>query len=230
MRQALLLVVLPLAACGDFPTPAELTKPTILAVIAEPPLVSEGQSTELSVVVAGPDGPMTPDEAVYALTETLPGVPPFGTLEDHGDGTATYTAPDPLPELPEDAPPFDSVQLSVTAGEDTITAVKAIAVADFVLENPRITSMVVGEVEAEDGQHIASDVVYPIAVEIAPPASEDASYAWYSTVGGIEQYQSNPAELVGAEEAGDGWLFVVVRDGVMGLGGVGWRGVRLTVE
>lgn len=226
MRAALLFVLLA-AGCGEFPTPAELTKPTILAVIADPPLIDEGESTALRVVVAGPDGPMTPDAMRYELVETLPGVPPFGQLEDHGDGTATYTAPDPLPELPDDAPPLDSVKLTVEVGEESFESVKAVLVTDVPGENPEITEMIVGEVDAEDGQHVAANVVYPLEVSIEPEPGENTTYAWYSTVGGIEQYQSNPAELVAAEEPGDGWLFVVVRDG---LGGVAWRGVQLTVE
>jgi hypothetical protein len=226
MRCAFALVIV-VAGCGDFPTPAELTKPTILAVVADPPLVDEGESTTLTVVVAGPDGPMVPDALDWTLIETLPGVPPFGALVANDDGTATYTAPDPLPELPDDAPPLDSVQLDVTVGEETLTSIKAVVVTPVPGVNPSITSMVVGEVEAEDGMHLASDVVYPISIDLDPAPGEDARYAWYSTVGAIEEYQSNPAELVAAEEPGDGWLFVVVRDGV---GGVAWRGVEITVE
>jgi len=226
MRWPFALVVV-VASCGDFPTPAELTKPTILAVVADPPLVAEGESTTLNVVVAGPDGPMAPDALDWVLIETLPGVPVFGALVANDDGTATYTAPDPLPERPQGAPPVDSVQLTVTVGDETLTSIKAVVVTDVPAANPAITSLIVGEAEAEDGMHVASDVVYPIEVELDPAPGEDATYAWYSTAGAIEQYQSNPAELVGAEEAGDGWLFVVVRDG---RGGVAWRGVEVIVE
>ncbi len=226
MRSAFVLVVL-VAACGEFSTPAELTKPTILAVIADPPLIAEGESTTLSVVVAGPEGPMIPEAAGWALVETLPGVPPFGELTAHDDGTATFTAPDPVPDLPDGAPPVSSVELTVTAGELTLKTIKLLVVTDVPAANPAITSLIVGEVEAEDGQHVATDVVYPIEVAIDPEPGEDATYAWYSTAGVIEEYQSNPAELIGAEEAGDGWLFVVVRDG---RGGVAWRGVELVVE
>ena len=69
----------------------------------------------------------------------------------------------------------------------------------------------------------------PVAIDVAiePAAGEDARFAWYSSAGEIERYQSTPAELVAAEDAGRGWLFVVVRDG---LGGVAWHGVEVTVE
>lgn len=226
MRRAFALLLL-LPACGDFPTPAELTKPTILAVIADPPLVAEGESTTLSVVVAGPEGPMTPETADWALAETFSGVPPIGALVANGDGTATYTAPEELPELPDGVVPVDSVQLDVTAGDLTLTSIKAVVITDVPAANPAITSMVVGEVDAENGMHVAARVAYPLEVAVDPEAGEDTKYAWYSTVGEIVDYQSNPAELVAADEPGDGWLFVVVRDG---RGGVVVRGVALTVE
>ena len=39
------IAALAAAACTDFATPAELTKPTILAVTAEPPVVAPGAQT-----------------------------------------------------------------------------------------------------------------------------------------------------------------------------------------
>lgn len=228
MRRPLLLApvaLLGLASCTDFASPAELTKPTVLAIIAEPPLVAPGASAELELVVVGPDGPIEPAGLQWRMIETLPGVPPFGAIEPGDDGTATYTAPDPLPDLPEGAPPLDSVEVTIETDDLTVTAVKVMAVTDLPAANPAITSMVVGEVEASDGMNVVAGVTYPLEVEIDPPAGPDAAYAWYSTVGTIERYQSTPTELVAGGD--DGWLFVVVRDG---RGGIAVRGVEITVE
>ena len=228
-RRLLVVSTLLFAGCTDFPTPAELTKPTILAIVAEPPLVAPGETTELSVVLAGPDGPMTASAVDWALIENLPGLPPFGALEPLGDGRAIYTAPDPLPDLPDNAPPATSVAVAVTAGETRIEAVKIVVVADIPAVNPRITALAVGPevVPAGGAVTLAAGQPYYLDVGVAPPPGEDAAFAWYSTVGEIERYQSNPCELVASPDPDTGWLFVVIRDG---RGGVTWRAVEATVE
>src|SRR5512135_2159121 len=68
-RMRWLPAVLLLGACADFATPAELTKPTVLAVIADPPLVPPGAESALSVVLVGPDGPMDPDATTWKMIE-----------------------------------------------------------------------------------------------------------------------------------------------------------------
>lgn len=229
MRSFLVVVVLLATGCADFASPAELTKPTILAIVAEPPLVAPGEETELSVVLAGPDGPMAATSVDWSLIETLPGLPAFGTLEPGATGTATYTAPDPLPELPEGIPPVTSIAVGVTAGDTRIDSIKALIVDELPLANPRITVLAVGGEVVAPGAAVTLEAggSYDLDVGVDPPPGEDAAFAWYSTVGEIEQYQSNPCELVAAEEAREGWLFVVIRDG---LTGVVVRGQPVTVE
>ena len=64
----------------------------------------------------------------------------------------------------------------------------------------------------------------------ATPAVDDgAAYAWYSTVGEIVQYQSNPTWMDAADAPAEGWLFVVVRASATQGGGVGVRAVRMVV-
>jgi hypothetical protein len=226
-RTALATAVATLGACGDFVTPAELTKPTVLAVIADPPLVAPGAASGLDVVVAGPDGPMTPDATSWRLIETFPGVPPFGAVVPGEAGGATFEAPDPVPELPENVPPISSVEVTVEAGEERIVVVKGMLVTDVPGANPAISALAVGAQVVGDTVTVAAGQPLYLDVGLEPPAGDDATFAWYSTVGGIERYQSNPAELIASEEPEEGWLFVVVRDG---RGGVAWRGVQVTVE
>jgi hypothetical protein len=227
MRRVLFVPLLLLAGCTDFPTPAELTKPTILAIVAEPPLIGPGASTELTLVLAGPDGPMTPAAVDWAIAESYPGVPVFGTVEPGPDGTATYTAPDPLPALPEGTPPVTSIAVSVEADGTRIESIKVIAVADLPAENPAFTVLAVGGEVAGPELTLAAGQTYGLDIGVEPAPGEGSSFAWYSTAGEIEQYQSNPTELVAAEAPGEGWLFVVFRDG---RGGVAWRGLPVTVE
>ncbi len=216
------------AGCTDFASPAELTKPTVLAVIAEPPIVAPGATTTLTVAMAGPDGPLEPDAVSWRVVETLPGVPPFGAVEAADGTSATYTAPAEVPELPEGALPIDSVEATITAGDEQVVVIKGVAVlGDVEAANPTITAVVLGDEAVVDAATVARGQTVELTVATDPAPGENATFAWYTTAGAIDQYQSNPTELVGADEARDGWLFVVVRDG---LGGVAWRGVEVGVE
>jgi hypothetical protein len=227
MRPALATAVATLGACGDFVTPAELTKPTVLAVIADPPLVAPGAASALEVVTAGPDGLMTPDATSWRLIETFPGVPPFGAVVPGAVGSATFEAPDPVPELPENVPPVSSVELTVEAGDERIVVVKGMLVTDVPAANPEISALAIGGEVVGDTVTVATGEPLYLDVGLDPAAGDDATFAWYSTVGAIERYQSNPTELIASEEPDQGWLFVVARDG---RGGVAWRGVQVTVE
>lgn len=213
---------LAVAGCTDFATPAELTKPTILAITAEPPVVAPGQTTELAVAVADGSG-LLEVAPRWSLVETYRGVPPMGSL-----ASSTYTAPDPVPTLPPNAPPIDSVQLELDVGGTTLTAIKVVPVVEAARANPAIEAFTVGAGDALAGPlTVPRGATLDLAVTTDPAAGEEARYAWYSSAGAIEAYQSNPTTMVASDEAKTGWLFVVVRDG---LGGVAWRGVEVTVE
>ncbi len=66
-----------------------------------------------------------------------------------------------------------------------------------------------------------------LSVTVDPPADDMTTYAWYSTLGEIEQYQSSPTQLVAPDAAGDGWLFVVVRNA---NAGAAWHKLPLRVR
>ena len=75
LRAAGLLVLggLIAAGCTDFASPAELTKPTVLAVIAEPPVVAPGEPTDLTAVIVDGSGELTGLPVRWSLIETYRG-------------------------------------------------------------------------------------------------------------------------------------------------------------
>jgi hypothetical protein len=215
---------LALAACTDFASPAELNKATILAVTADPPIVAPGAQASLAVAIADGGGLLEGLPVRWSLIETYRGVPAMGTLVG-----STYTAPDPVPPLPENAPPIDSVRLEIDVGETTLAAIKVVPVAAIAgAANPAITALAVGDADGLAGPlTVARGATLALAVATEPAPGDDARFAWYSSAGAIERYQSNPTTMIADDEVGDGWLFVVVRDG---QGGVAWRGVEVSVE
>lgn len=227
---ALGLPLLAMLGCTDFATPADLEVPTIIAVVAEPPIVRPGAATRVSVLVVGPDGALAGLTPRWSLIESFPTVPVMGTLTTDG-ADAIYQAPAEVPPRPANVPPVDTLRLEVDVpdgdggGTHTLTAVKAIGVLPQDAANP--TLRVLGP-DGEDATTLrgpAADGV-PLEVALTPAATDDTRYAWYSTVGTIADYQSNPATLTG-EAPGTGTVFVVVRDGV---GGVAWRAVDVVLE
>ncbi len=221
----ILLLAAAVAGCDDFATPAQLTKPTVLAVIADPPIVAPGATAAVSVVMAGPDGPIASPTVTWSLAETYPGIAPFGALTPGPQGTATYAAPDPVPALPDKVPPVVTIQ-AVVAGEPPINALKAIGVIDLPAANPAIDAITVAGVSG-DTAAITAGATVDLAATISPTPDDGTSYAWYSTAGEIERYQSNPTTLVAPAAPGAGWVYLVVRDG---KGGIAVRSIAVTVN
>jgi hypothetical protein len=232
MLRRLLLCALALAgaACDDFATPAQLTAPTVVGIVAEPPVVRPGQTAALTPLIASPEGPLAATGATWHLTETLPGVAPFGEVTGHPDGSATYQAPTQVPELPAGALPIDSVELGLALGGRKSTSLKAVLVTDLTTANPSISALTADGVLAPTGEaatlELPVGVPVELAVQAAPEATDRTRYAWYVSHGLIEDYQSSPCSYL-AEEPGEGWLFAVVRDGQLG---VAWRAVRIVAR
>ena len=218
-------LALALAACDTFPTPAQLDHATVLAVIADPPVMPPGATSRLSFVAADHQGPITPP-ATWSLVSTYPDVPPLGAIAANGDGTATYTAPDPVPALPQGVPPADSVQV-VVASDPPVTAVKLVIVlGGTTTANPKITDVTLGGASVVGGASLPAGSTADLAVVTDPPPDEHFTYAWYATVGTIDHYQSNPAPIVADAAAEQGWIYVVVRDG---QGGAAVRAIQAAV-
>ncbi|MEZ4401036.1 MAG: hypothetical protein R3B06_13510 [Kofleriaceae bacterium] len=224
-RLALTLAALAAAACTDFATPNQLERATIIAVVAEPPVVQPGDATELTVVVADATG-VIERPATWTLTETFPGVAPLGTLTGAG-ASATYRAPTTLPDRGPDIPPIDTAAVTVDTADGRLTAIKAVAVVPTTTANPRITALTVGGADATAAAvPVTRGQTVTVQVTTDPATGDDARFAWYSPVGDIQYYQSNPCDLVVADDAVTGPLIVVVRDG---QGGVVWRQIELQV-
>jgi hypothetical protein len=227
---ALVLAVSPwLIGCDDFAPPAELTAATVVGVRAEPPVVARGGETKLLPLIASPRGALDAAGATWRLTETLPGVPPFGQVIANPDGTATYRAPQQLPELPPNALPIDSVELKLELDGRLSTTLKAVLVTDAMAANPAIAAVAVDGVPHGDGDaaiELAAGAEVALSVATAPEASDRTTFAWYASVGSIEKYQSQTCTYL-AKEPGSGWLFVVVREAQLGIA---WRAIPLVVR
>lgn len=220
MKYLLLTGLAALAACTDFATPAELESTQILAIQSEPASVTLGASANLEIFVADQEGPIADPDVRWSLQPQV-GLPALGTLVDDGT-TVRYTAPDTVPEIPT----LVTVQASLDTPEGTLLAVKAMLIGGPTLVNPQIQAITVDGVEASDTVTLRAGQESIIAVQLMSEPSEDATYAWYARPGTIEEYRSSPTTLQAPDEASDGWLIVVVRDG----GGIAYHSVPIRVE
>ena len=115
-------------------TPAELSRPQILAIRADPPAIQVGQTSTLSILVADPDGVVANPDVTWALTTVDPDEQPLGTLM--GDG---YTAP---ATLAEEFVAELVVARVLIAGKE-LTASKVISVGTDVRDNPALVGFTV---------------------------------------------------------------------------------------
>ncbi|WP_428266956.1 hypothetical protein [Haliangium sp.] len=218
-----LAALLPTFACEEFATPAELADTQILAVRVEPPAVSPGERARLDILVAGPDGPVAAPTVDWEIEPATTGAALLGAIEVDG-GEVYYRAPDQVAEDPSVA----AVRATVQAEERELVAVKAVGVTNLPLRNPTLS------VFEADGQDLLTAEVLALApgqeielrIDLESGVDDENLFAWYSTAGEIERYQSNPTTLVAQEQPGDGWLMVVVRNS---LGGVVWGQVPISV-
>jgi hypothetical protein len=208
VRRLLLFVIL-VGACSDFAPPAELDRVQVVGVRAEPPTVQPGQPSRLSILVAGPDGPVPAD-----VTWSAAG----GRIEDV-DGQ------------PAVVPEADGCWVDARAEVDgqLLVARKWVAVAAEAGSNPALVALRLDDQPVVDGSVVTVDAgaVIPLSFEVAPPASDEALFSWYSTAGLIDRYRIPDTELVVSDEPGRGWVILVYRDG---RGGTAWRAVELAIE
>jgi hypothetical protein len=198
-------------------TPAELSKPQILAIRADPPAIQAGQTSTLSILVADPDGVVANPDVTWTLTTQDPDEQPLGTLT--GDG---YTAPATIAEESV----VELVEARVLIAGEELIASKVISVGTNVRDNPALVGFTAdgADVLATGTLTLTTGQTTVLSVDIG---ADIRDVAWYATVGSIEQYRSTPAELVAPDEPGSGWLIAVVRDA---FGGVVWQAIAVTVQ
>lgn len=226
MRRAIVAALLLAAAgCNDLATPAELARPQILAVRADPPGLAEGARSELTILVAGPDGTLDAD-TTWVVAEPTPEVPAIGTIDIDGDGRVWYVPPDVV-----GMPALTSVQATVQIdGGPDLVALKGIGVGlNNSTENPVVEQVIVGGEALDDGATatIAVGETVSLDVDLSPLPTNDSIVSWYATLGEIELYRRTPTEIVAPEEPGTGTLYVTYRDE---RGGVDWLSIALVVE
>jgi len=220
MKYLLPALLATLLGCTDFATPAELESTQILAIQSEPASLMPGATATLEIFVADQDGPVA-DPAVTWTIQPQVGLPALGTLIDDGS-TVQYTAPEILPQDPT----LVTVEARLDTADATLVAIKAMLIGGPPLSNPEILGITVDDTLASGPVTLAAGQESTIAVELAEPPSDDVSYAWYARPGTIDEYRSSPTLLVAPEEAGEGWLIVVVRDG----GGTSYHSVPVRVQ
>ncbi|GAB4568146.1 MAG: hypothetical protein Tsb0020_21260 [Haliangiales bacterium] len=213
-------------ACEEFATPAELAGPQILAVQTKPPAVRPGERVALEILVAGPDGEIEAPDVSWAVEPAAVGTAPIGTIEIEEDGSAYYRAPAMVAEEPT----FSAVRATVQVDDLELDAIKTLGVTILPFENPSVSLLRADEQDllaADAALRLSPGQTVELEVDIAPAIINITTFSWYATVGEIEEYRSNPTELIAPEEAAEGVLFVVVRDG---LGGSTWAQVPIIVS
>lgn len=225
MKSALLAVAvlacaLSVVACDDFASPAELSRPQILAIQSEPASVGPGQSTDLTVLVANSDGPILAPAVSWSIQSNL-GPDSQGEIVVR-DGTATYIAPVNVPQLPA----IISLEAQIQQDGETLIGVKGILIGGPTLVNPTITAITLDDAVPETELVLQAGRESTLAVQLESPPSPDATYAWYASTGVIDAYRSSPTTILAPDEPDDGWIVVVVRDG----GGIGFHTIPTRVE
>ena len=218
-RYMLLTLVCTTVACSDFHTPAELSKPQIIALRVEPATITPGSRAKLTALVAGPDGIM-PAEVSWSVTS--PANAANATIDVDDEGTWIAPALDAIPASIE-------VDARVVVAGDVLLGVRSVRIARDVTDNPRVATLRVNGDDLPEGQPLVLQRSEPVELTIstAPHMEDGARVSWYATVGEITLYRRVPTEFVAPDQPATGWLIVVYRDGV---GGVAWRSHPLQIQ
>ncbi len=222
----LALIALLASGCTDLATPAELVRPQILAVRTDPPGIAEGGVSELSILIAGPDGVIDDAQVSWAVAEPTPELPAIGEIEIDADGVAWYIPPPVV-----GSPTFTTIEATVTVDDSpTLIALKGVGLGlNRSTANPAIAELIVNDDSVEDGDTVTlfKTQTAPLEVLTDPPITNDAIVSWYSTVGEIELFRRTPTEILAPDEPGEGTLIVTYRDE---QGGVTWLTIHLVIQ
>jgi hypothetical protein len=209
-----------LAACSEFPTPAELAQVQILAVRAEPPALVAGESARLAVLVAGPAGTVEPELVHWSMADALP-----ARIEIGDTGAATLVATSEVT-----APHW--IELAVTVqleGGHLLRARKSIRVGGGRGANPLVHALQVDGSAHQEGEPLrtAPGTALALQLDAGPELGESAGTSWFATTGELAFYRRASTHWTAPAEPAHGHLYAVYRDGA---GGVAWRSHELLVE
>ncbi len=226
---AILSVIITCAGCDDFATPAELSHAQILAIRAQPAAVAPGEQATLSVLVAGPEGDIVPSRVEWTLETSSPWV----TVVTDSEGAVTLAAAADMPAVQEVA--LD-VSVDLASGE-RLLARKYLEVGGTATDNPLITQIDVDGTPLTNGDNAddnpsgstitaAPGQTLALSLNTAPTITEDSLISWFATIGEIDRYRLADTIWTAPDNGGQGWLYVVYRDG---YGGVSWQKISVTV-
>jgi hypothetical protein len=209
-----------LAACvPDGPPEWQLDHDRIVAVRAEPPAIPPGGVGRLDVLVAHEGGPTTVEmpETMSASDSPLFTAIHFNIDHYQVDGPDEAQLADARAQLglPDGAPVPLDVDLRVSG---PLYGTKRVWLG-IAADNPVLPAVTI------DGAAADTSVTLPAHHE-APLLIEASTAHWFASCGALEHEREASARLV-TDDACDGELVVVVRDGA---GGVTWGVWQLTIR
>lgn len=203
------LASLSAGACAA-PEEARLDHAQILAVRAEPAHVAPGGVSRIDIL-AGDDSGAVYETAPDALVATGASGPL--RVEHTADGWFVTAGA---------APEIATLEVTVTIDGVTWPAKKALVVSEPA-DNPRVAAM---QIDGSASEALVAPLGSKAELTAVGVGLEPLTYAWYSSVGSLERYRQ-PSATLDADEAGEGTVVLVVRDGA---GGVGWHLLPARVE
>ena len=213
-------------ACETLPVASELTRPTILAVRADPPVIDAGERAALDVLIAGPDGTIDDAALQWSIVSAFEELPIIGSIERDESGSAVYVAPSVV-----DEPTGTAIEVIADVGDGApLEAIKTIVVGfSFAVPNPRVTGLSIDGIALAENDVIALSPgeIRALDVTVAPAPTDESDFAWLTTLGTIDRYRRSPSEYIAPDHPGRGQLYVVYRDAD---GGVAWRSHAIVVE
>lgn len=202
--------VVALAACDAAPELARLDHAQILAVRSEPAAIAPGERARIELLAGDDSG------AVFeADPDTLVATTPSGPLTVERGADGWYVTAGASPEIA-------TLEVALAIDGSVWRATKSLIV-DVRAENPQIDAM---QIDGAPHEELVATVGTKPALSVVGAGSEPFKYAWYSSVGDLEQYRQ-PTALLDAAEPAEGHVVIVVRDAA---GGVSWKLLPARVE
>ena len=207
MKTAITLLLL--TACDATPELARLDHAQILAVRTEPATVAPGERARIDVLAGDDNGAVfeAGPARVTALSRTT------GPLVVERTAGGWFVTANGIAEIA-------TLEVAIDIDGTEWRATKSLVV-NARTDNPPILSM---QIDGTDRDELVAAVGSKPALSV--PADEALTYAWYSSVGDLENYRQ-PSAILDAAEPAEGHVVLVVRDDV---GGVSWKLLPARVE